>query len=156
IQERGRYAERVDREVVDHARRLVAHDDPHALAGPHGQGRVRAGTGRIEGHRTGRELDLADVAPRGEPRHQHPGDGGDPQDDGRQDGPASPKHRGHPISIPVTYITPTPTARPARTGPSARYRRMERPSDTCDRIWTVTCAIAPTPSARNSTDHTGE
>ena len=58
--------------------------------------------------------------------------------------------------MPVTYITAKPAVSPARTGPVPRYRRIGRSPATCARICTVTCAMAPTPSARKTTDQIGE
>ena len=62
----------------------------------------------------------------------------------------------HWTSMPVVYMirkptsSPTPPARRPGSWPSGRSRAAPRA------IWTITCAIAPAPSARNSTDKTGE
>src|SRR5688572_16946107 len=143
-------------EVVGQTTILVLDHDAHALAGldvDHGV-RRREIVLEVKRHSLDDQRDLscwraAQRRQQGKHKHHH-----------RQSGDRLCRNpmtqNAHPTSIPVTYITAKPANRPARAGPLASARTTDPSCVMCRTICPITCAMAPTPTARKSTDHTGE
>src|SRR5215213_4392861 len=141
------------REVVHQTSVAVANGDSQQFSGTGPDDRVGSTSAvHVKSHAADLEHDLSRSVGAARQRHRERRR----HDDGCSHEHQHPlSHLTHPINIPVTYMIAKPAARPATTGPRVSESAIPRSPATCRRICTDTCAIAPTPSARKSTDQTG-